>query len=135
MKLKDIMTSSIETCEPSTPIQEIAGLMKSLEVGSIPVSVNGELIGIVSDRDIVTRCVAEGNIEGSARDVMSSNPISGQPDMSIEDAQRLMSQHQVRRLPVLENGNVIGIVSLGDLAVKDYDNKKAGDALTEISKS
>jgi CBS domain-containing protein len=134
MELRDIMTSNIETCGPSTNITKVAGLMKSLGVGSIPVSENGELKGIVSDRDIVIRCVANGNIEGTVSDVMTLDPVTGTPDMTIDEAKKLMSEHQVRRLPVLDNGNVVGIVSLGDLAVKHEDNDKAGDALTEISK-
>ncbi|MFE1245961.1 CBS domain-containing protein [Fictibacillus sp. NPDC058756] len=134
MELRDIMTSDIETCEPNTKITKVAGLMKSLGVGSIPVSENGELKGIVSDRDIVIRCVADGNIEGTVSDVMTLDPVTGTPDMTIDEAKNLMSEYQIRRLPVLDNGNVVGIVSLGDLAVKHEDNDKAGDALTEISK-
>ncbi|MFC0190259.1 CBS domain-containing protein [Fictibacillus aquaticus] len=129
------MTGSIETCEPSTPIQEVASLMRTMEVGSIPVVENGELVGIVSDRDIVIQSVADGTINCTASDVMTRNPVTGEIDMTVEDAKRLMSEHQVRRLPIMENGRVAGIVSLGDLAVKDIDNNKAGDALTEISKS
>lgn len=134
MNLRDIMTADIETCEPGTKIKEVARLMKSLGVGSIPISENGELIGIVSDRDIVIRCVADGDIEGTARDVMTSDPVTGTLDMTIDDAKKLMSEYQIRRLPVLDNEKLVGIVSLGDLAVKHEDNDKAGDALTEISR-
>jgi CBS domain-containing protein len=132
--LKELMTGSIETCEPGTPIQKVASLMKSMEVGSIPVVEDGKLVGIVSDRDIVIRCVAEGTISGTASDVMTQDPVTGELNMTVEDAQKLMSEHQIRRLPIMEDGKVAGIVSLGDLAVKVYDNNKAGDALTEISK-
>jgi signal-transduction protein with cAMP-binding, CBS, and nucleotidyltransferase domain len=134
MELRDIMTADIETCEPNAKITEVAGKMKSLGVGSIPVYENGELKGIVSDRDIVIRCVADGNIEGTASDAMTLDPVTGTPDMTIDEAKKLMSEYQIRRLPVLDNGKVVGIVSLGDLAVKHEDNDKAGDALTEISK-
>jgi signal-transduction protein with cAMP-binding, CBS, and nucleotidyltransferase domain len=128
------MTVDIETCEPNAKITEVAEKMKSLGVGSIPVYENGELKGIVSDRDIVIRCVADGNIEGIARDVMTLDPVTGTPEMTVDEAKKLMSEYQIRRLPVLDNGKVVGIVSLGDLAVKHEDNDKAGDALTEISK-
>jgi signal-transduction protein with cAMP-binding, CBS, and nucleotidyltransferase domain len=134
MELRDIMTVDIETCEPNAKITEVAEKMKSLGVGSIPVYENGELKGIVSDRDIVIRCVADGNIEGIARDVMTLDPVTGTPEMTVDEAKKLMSEYQIRRLPVLDNGKVVGIVSLGDLAVKHEDNDKAGDALTEISK-
>jgi signal-transduction protein with cAMP-binding, CBS, and nucleotidyltransferase domain len=134
MELRDIMTVDIETCEPNAKITEVAEKMKSLGVGSIPVYENGELKGIVSDRDIVIRCVADGNIEGIARDVMTLDPVTGTPEMTVDEAKKLMSEYQIRRLPVLDNGEVVGIVSLGDLAVKHEDNDKAGDALTEISK-
>jgi CBS domain-containing protein len=135
MELRDIMTSEIETCGPNTKVTEVAEMMRSSGVGSIPVTENGELKGIVSDRDIVIRCVADGNIQATAGDVMTQEPVTGTPDMTVDDAKKLMSDYQIRRLPVLENSRIAGIISLGDLAVKHEDNDKAGDALTEISKS
>ncbi|ARC75504.1 hypoxic response protein 1 [Bacillus licheniformis] len=72
MKLKDIMTTNAECCEPSAPIAEIAGKMRDYNVGSIPVCENGKLTGIVSDRDIVIRCVAENKTDAAARDIMST---------------------------------------------------------------
>jgi CBS domain-containing protein len=134
MQLRDIMTPDIETCEPDTKITKIAGMMKSYGVGSIPVCEYGELKGIVSDRDIVIRCVAGDDISGTAREVMTQEPVTGQPDMTTKEAKKLMADYQIRRLPVLEDGKVIGIVSLGDLSVKQEDNDQAGDALTAISK-
>ncbi|MBU8683751.1 CBS domain-containing protein [Bacillus haynesii] len=134
MKLKDIMTTNAECCEPSAPIAEIAGKMRDYNVGSIPVCENGKLTGIVSDRDIVTRCVAENETDAAARDIMSTRMVTGRPDMSAEEAGDLMAEHQIRRLPIVEDGRLVGIVSLGDLSVSHAD-EKAGEALSEISKT
>ena len=134
MKLKDIMTTNAECCEPSAPIAEIAGKMRDYNVGSIPVCENGKLTGIVSDRDIVIRCVAENETDAAARDIMSTRMVTGRPDMSAEEAGDLMAEHQIRRLPIVEDGRLVGIVSLGDLSVSHAD-EKAGEALSEISKT
>ncbi|MGO4901604.1 CBS domain-containing protein [Bacillus sp. GM2] len=133
MKLKDIMTTNAECCEPSAPIAEIAGKMRDYNVGSIPVCENGNLTGIVSDRDIVIRCVAENETDAAARDIMSTRMVTGRPDMSAEEAGDLMAEHQIRRLPIVEDGRLVGIVALGDLSVSNAD-EKAGEALSEISK-
>ncbi|AGN38214.1 CBS domain-containing protein [Bacillus paralicheniformis] len=133
MKLKDIMTTNAECCEPSAPIAEIAGKMRDYNVGSIPVCENGNLTGIVSDRDIVIRCVAENETDAAARDIMSTQMVTGRPDMSAEEAGDLMAEHQIRRLPIVEDGRLVGIVALGDLSVSNAD-EKAGEALSEISK-
>ncbi|PLC15399.1 CBS domain-containing protein [Bacillus paralicheniformis] len=133
MKLKDIMTTNAECCEPSAPIAEIAGKMRDYNVGSIPVCENGKLTGIVSDRDIVIRCVAENETDAAARDIMSTQMVTGRPDMSAEEAGDLMAEHQIRRLPIVEDGCLVGIVALGDLSVSHAD-EKAGEALSEISK-
>lgn len=113
MKLKDIMTTNAECCEPSAPIAEIAGKMRDYNVGSIPVCENGKLTGIVSDRDIVIRCVAENETDAAARDIMSTQMVTGRPDMSAEEAGDLMAEHQIRRLPIVEDGRLVGIVALG----------------------
>ncbi|AAU25325.1 CBS domain-containing protein [Bacillus licheniformis] len=133
MKLKDIMTTNAECCEPSAPIAEIAGKMRDYNVGSIPVCENGKLTGIVSDRDIVIRCVAENETDAAARDIMSTQMVTGRPDMSAEEAGDLMAEHQIRRLPIVEDDRLVGIVALGDLSVSHAD-EKAGEALSEISK-
>ncbi|MGG0197981.1 CBS domain-containing protein, partial [Bacillus licheniformis] len=114
MKLKDIMTTNAECCEPSAPIAEIAGKMRDYNVGSIPVCENGKLTGIVSDRDIVIRCVAENETDAAARDIMSTQMVTGRPDMSAEEAGDLMAEHQIRRLPIVEDDRLVGIVALGD---------------------
>lgn len=102
MKLKDIMTTNAECREPSAPIAEIAGKMRDYNVGSIPVCENGKLTGIVSDRDIVIRCVAENETDAGARDIMSTQMVTGRPDMSAEEAGDLMAEHQIRRRRLLK---------------------------------
>ncbi|MFO6497012.1 MULTISPECIES: CBS domain-containing protein [Bacillus] len=134
MKLKDIMTTAVACCEPSASVTEIAGKMRDQEVDSIPVCENETLLGIVSDRDIVIRCVAENAIDASAEDVMSTEMVTGHSDMSAEEASDLMAKHQIRRLPIVEEGRLEGIVALGDLSVTNAADEKAGKALSDISK-
>ncbi|OBA07383.1 CBS domain-containing protein [Bacillus subtilis] len=135
MKIRDIMTENVECCEPTASITELAKKMRDSNVGSIPICENGTLQGIVSDRDIVTRCLAENQMDAQASDIMSADIVSGHPDMSAEEAGQLMAEHQIRRLPILENERIAGIVALGDLSVKKDSDQKAGEALSEISKS
>ncbi|MDU0154304.1 CBS domain-containing protein [Bacillus cabrialesii] len=135
MKIRDIMTKNVECCEPTASITELAKKMRDSNVGSIPICENGTLQGIVSDRDIVTRCLAENQMDAQASDIMSADIVSGHPDMSAEEAGQLMAEHQIRRLPILENERIAGIVALGDLSVKKDTDQKAGEALSEISKS
>ncbi|MEC1548390.1 CBS domain-containing protein [Bacillus rugosus] len=135
MKIRDIMTKNVECCEPTASITELAKKMRDSNVGSIPICENGTLQGIVSDRDIVTRCLAESQMNANASDIMSTDIVSGHPDMSAEEASQLMAEHQIRRLPILENERIAGIVALGDLSVEKDTDQKAGEALSEISKS
>ncbi|MEI1422080.1 CBS domain-containing protein [Bacillus cabrialesii] len=135
MKIRDIMTKNVECCEPTASITELAKKMRDSNVGSIPICENGTLQGIVSDRDIVTRCLAENQMDAQASDIMSPDIVSGHPDMSAEEAGQLMAEHQIRRLPILENERIAGIVALGDLSVKKDTDQKAGEALSEISKT
>ncbi|MGG0778000.1 CBS domain-containing protein [Bacillus rugosus] len=135
MKIRDIMTKNVECCEPTASITELAKKMRDSNVGSIPICENGTLQGIVSDRDIVTRCLAESQMDANASDIMSTDIVSGHPDMSAEEAGQLMAEHQIRRLPIIENERIAGIVALGDLSVEKDTDQKAGEALSEISKS
>ncbi|MDN7245066.1 CBS domain-containing protein [Planococcus shenhongbingii] len=134
MKVTEIMTSNVDTCSTQTSLQEIAAKMKDLDVGSIPIVDNDKLVGIITDRDIVTRGIAEQkSLDSPVSDILSSNPVTASTDMDVEDAANLMAQHQIRRLPVVEGDKIVGIVSLGDIAVKDKSYDNAEIALDDVS--
>ena len=135
MKVRDLMTKDVTTANPNTPINEIARQMKSLDIGSIPVcDQENKAVGIVTDRDIVIRSVSLGKMQANAQDVMTSELVYATPDMHAHEATEIMAKHQIRRLPVVENGKLVGIVSIGDLATVDIYTNEAGDALSDISK-
>lgn len=135
MKVRDVMTSNVSTISTDSTIQDAAYQMKNLDVGSIPVCDSSKRpVGIVTDRDIVIRNVSEGMGGNTSVDtVMTKNVITVSPDTDIHEAAEIMSNHQIRRLPVVENNKIIGIVSIGDLAVRDIYINEAGDALSNIS--
>ncbi|TWT03657.1 CBS domain-containing protein [Planomicrobium sp. CPCC 101079] len=137
MKVTEIMTKDVETCTTDTPIQAVAIQMLNLDVGSIPVVDNndGKLVGIITDRDIVTRGIAaQFALDTPVGQIISSDLVTGTPDMDVEDAATLMSEHQIRRLPICEDEKLVGIVALGDVAVKDQSDEHAGEAIEDISK-
>ncbi|MCY6483183.1 CBS domain-containing protein [Clostridium aestuarii] len=135
MKIKNIMTKTVATISVEDSVECAAQMMKEHDVGSIPVCNGEKVIGIVTDRDIALRSAAEGQnvCNQKVRSIMSSNPVLGTPEMDIHDASRIMSERQIRRLPVVENNKLAGIVSLGDLAVEPNLANDAEGALTEIS--
>lgn len=134
MKVREIMSRNVACCTSQDSMEAVASKMESLNIGAIPVVNNGQVVGMVTDRDLVIRGLA--NHQGSiASDVMSNNVVSVSPDASLEEAAALMAQHQIRRLPVVENGQIAGIVSLGDLSVREQANESAGSALSNISKN
>lgn len=136
MEVRKIMTADPVCVEPDTTLEEIATLMKEQDIGAVPVVEEGELCGIVTDRDIVVRCIAAGQdaTECTAEDVMSTDMQSLSPDAAVDEAARLMGDLQIRRLPVVEKGRLVGMVSLGDVAVKSKDDDLSGDTLQDVSK-
>lgn len=132
--VKDIMTTDVATVTLKDNVYEIAVLMAKNDIGFVPVVEGKKLIGVVTDRDLVIRGYAEKN-EGSAKveKVMSDSVTTITPDTSIDEAAKLMAKNQIRRLPVVENGNLVGVVAIGDLAVRDKFEDEAGDALSKIS--
>ncbi|MGM0410156.1 MAG: CBS domain-containing protein [Bacillota bacterium] len=129
------MTRDVSTVSQNSTVNDAAGIMRDLNVGAVPVCKNNnEPVGIVTDRDIVLRNIASGgNGSASVRNVMTSNIIYGTPDMDVNEAARLMAQKQIRRLPICENNKIIGMLSLGDLAVKQKSDMEAARALSSIS--
>jgi CBS domain-containing protein len=136
MKLKDVMTRKVFTSTPDTSIKKIADQMKELNVGAIPIVDGNKAVGIITDRDIVLRTVSEDKdpFNAKAAEVMSVDLIFGNPNMDVDDAAALMSRHRIRRLPVVDNNKLVGIVALGDLAANPRLSDEAGDALSDISK-
>lgn len=135
-KIRDIMTDDVECCTLLDNVYEVAVKMKEQDVGAIPIVDQDKLVGMITDRDIVLRCIAEKHPASSkVEEIMSDNLITISPDASSRDAVRLMAEHQIRRLPVVEGGKFIGIVSLGDFAVRELTDDQAKKALTEISES
>lgn len=132
--LRDIMTTNVDFVSPDSNVYEVALKMKNDNVGIIPVCEDGSLIGIVTDRDLVVDGIAEKR-PGSTKvlDVMHQDVVTATPDTTEEEAADMMAQHQIRRLPVLENGKLVGIVSLGDLSVSNTGTDEAGEALQDIS--
>ncbi len=135
MKVRDVMTERITKAEPETTLEEIAMMMKTENTGAIPVVDEDELIGIVTDRDIVMRCVAEGGdaSEMTAEDLITEDVETIDPDADVEEALELMSHRQIRRLPVVDNGELVGMLSIGDIAVKQGDQEESGRALKNVS--
>ena len=128
------MTPNPRTVTPDDTIQSAARIMRDEDTGAVPVVENGRPIGMITDRDIVVRAVADGGqVSRSIRDIVTTGVVCVTPEMSTREANELMSEHQVRRLPVVENGQIVGIVSLGDLAVKEGKDRRTGDTLQEIS--
>ncbi|MBA3530486.1 MAG: CBS domain-containing protein [Ardenticatenales bacterium] len=134
--LAEVMTDEVLYLLPTDSVLKAAQEMKKLNVGIIPIC-DGEqrLLGVITDRDIVLRVVAEGDSPDKVKlqDIASMDPISGQRDWRVADAVDLMSRNQIRRLPIVEQGRLVGIVSLGDIAVHDSE-VAASVALEEISR-
>jgi len=135
MKVKDIMSTDIACIGIEDSIQKAAQLMKRYDVGSIPVCRQGEVIGILTDRDIALRSVAEGQDTNhqTVGDVMSPDLVMGEPDMNVHEAAQMMSQNQIRRLPIVSNGHLVGIVALGDISLEPELQDDAEIALHDIS--
>lgn len=137
MKLKEIMTKDVATLTEEGTIEDAADIMKQYDVGAVPVCSEQKIIGIITDRDIAVRSIAEGkdykNIR--AREIMTSNPVLGTPDMDVSEAATIMSKKQIRRLPVVVNNTktLVGIVSLGDMAVEPKYEEECGVVLSNIS--
>ena len=136
MKLREIMTPNPVHVELDTTVDVAARLLTQYNIGMLPVCTpDGALHGLVTDRDIVTRCLAAGRSPAhtGVRDVMTRRIVSAPPHMETSAAAHLMGREQIRRLPILEDGRLQGIVSLGDLAEWEESSLDASDALTEIS--
>jgi CBS domain-containing protein len=137
MYVNEIMTRGAECTSPHATLREAAGRMRDLNVGALPVCGESDrLVGMVTDRDITVRAVAEARDPAGTRvrDAMTPHVVYCYEDQEVEEAARLMEEHQVRRLVVLDrNKRLVGILSLGDLAVKTNDGELSQEALEQVS--
>jgi CBS domain-containing protein len=136
MQVKDLMSSGVITITPDENASLAARLLARHNIGALPVCTSeGSLRGILTDRDIVLRCIAaESQPENTlVRDIMTKNVVSVSPEDDLREATRLMASEQIRRLPVVENGTIVGMLSLGDLAKTQMFDMEASKALSEIS--
>ena len=133
--VRDAMTDNPRSIGKSASVVEAAQLMRQENIGSLPITDDEKLVGMITDRDITTRVVAEvaDPKMTSVGDVYSRDLISVEPDKDLEDALQLMARHQVRRLPVVEDGRLVGIVAQADIALSE-DERKTGALVEAISK-
>ena len=131
--VRDTMTENPRSIKASAPVVEAARLMREEHIGSLPVTDDGQLVGMITDRDITTRVVAEAAdpMKTSVGDVYSQDLITVEPGKDLDEALQLMARHQIRRLPVVEAGRLVGIVAQADIAISE--NEKTGELVEAIS--
>lgn len=136
MELRDVMTTQVAVVGPDNTVMDACKLMQIHNVGALPVcQQDGKVVGILTDRDIVVRNIANGGDPKTTpvRTIMTREVVCASPGMEVEEAAELMSQHKIRRLPVVQNDRLIGMVSIGDIATRYRFVSEAGEALSEIS--
>jgi CBS domain-containing protein len=133
--IKEVMTSEVKACEPETTVAEAAKVMAKEDVGPVPIVEDGRLTGIVTDRDIVVRVVAEGRDPSSTTvgEIASRDVVTVSPDDDLDTALKHLAQNQVRRIPVVDGGRLVGIVAQADIARLGSD-AKTGEVVEEISR-
>jgi CBS domain-containing protein len=134
-KVRDAMTPEPRVADPSLSLAEAARVMKSEDIGSLPVLQEGELVAVLTDRDIVIRAVAESADPSATMvgDIASRRPVTIEPDEDLDEALAQMARAQVRRLPVVEGGRLVGVLAQADIA-QEAKAKQAGELVEEISK-
>ena len=134
MKISDVMTPNPRTVTATDTLQAAAAIMRDEDTGIVPVVKDGRISGVITDRDIVIRAIADGDYDAKVGDIVSDDVVTATADMATAEAAELMSEHQVRRIPVVdEDDRLVGIVSLGDLAVKEGRDSRMGETLENIS--
>ena len=133
-RVADVMTPGVETTTSSEALRDAARTKRKGDFGAMPVVDDGRLVGMLTDRDIVVRAVAEGLDPMSARvgDVASPSPVAVAPDQDLDEAMELMAEYRVRRLPVVDGERLVGVVSQADVAL-EANEKKTGSVVQEIS--
>lgn len=135
MKVNQLMTRDVRTVTPDSSVQDAAKIMADVNCGAVPVVQGDKVVGVITDRDIVLRSVTKGGDPKTDKvsTCMTADVITVGPDTDAHEAANLMANRQIRRLPVVENGRLSGIVALGDMATVNIHVNEAGDALSQIS--
>lgn len=135
--VRHAMTESPKTAGPTMNAADAAAMMKQFDTGVIPVAEGARLVGLVTDRDLVLRVLAERKdpLEVRLEDIATTVPVTVGPDTKLSEARSLMAEHRIRRLPVVKGDELVGILSLGDVAQADSSERAVGEALEEISVS
>lgn len=133
--VKEIMTKEVRVCSPHDSVTAAAKIMREINCGSVPVCEGKKVIGMITDRDIVLNVVADGKDTNNTHchDCMTSDVITCSPDADVHECARIMADHQIRRLPVVQNEEMVGICAIGDLARVNIYVNEAGEALSQIS--
>jgi CBS domain-containing protein len=133
--IKEVMTRDVRACEPNATVADAAKVMAQEDVGPVPIVEDGRLVGIVTDRDIVVRVVAEGRDPNATtvKEIASTELVTVSPGDDLDEALNLLAARQVRRLPVVEGERLVGIVAQADIARLGKD-KKTGEVVEEISR-
>jgi CBS domain-containing protein len=137
MKVREAMARTISTAGPQDTIQHVAQLMKKEDAGFIPIVQDGSLIGVITDRDIVLRCIADAKsdiLKDPVSACMSKDVVSVSPDADLEEAARLMNQKEIRRLPVVEGNKVVGVLSHGNLVQAAHSEGPADTATLGVTR-
>jgi CBS domain-containing protein len=137
MLVKEIMSNDIVSLRSEDSIEKAAQLMKQHDIGSVPVCSGDHIVGIVTDRDITLRCVAAGQSSQQQKvgDIMTANPVLGSPDMDVHEAAKMMSEKQIRRLPIVQGNSLVGMLALADISVQPTLQDNAEKALNNISQN
>jgi len=135
--VRHAMTDAPHTARPDMTAADAAGLMKQFDVGAVPVVEEGRLVGLVTDRDLVLRVLANRKDADEVKlaDILTKSPVTVTPDTSLAEARDLMAEHRIRRLPVLKGEELVGILALGDIALASASERAVGEALEQISES
>jgi CBS domain-containing protein len=135
--VRHAMTESPQTISPEMNAQDAAAMMKTENIGVLPVVKDGTLLGLVTDRDLVLRVLAERQDPQQVQvgNIITSSTVTVTPDMRLSEARDLMEQHKIRRLPVMKGDELVGILSLGDVAWADASTREVGEALKAVSES
>jgi CBS domain-containing protein len=137
MQIREIMTASVVTAPPQTAVQDVAALMRERNVGSVViVDGNGHPVAMITDRDLAVGALADGCEPGLAVSEFATAPVvTGEADMDLDEAAALMVNHRIRRLPVLDEGELAGIVTLDDIAVRTGNLEVAQQMTAEVARA